>query len=483
MHRSFPLVLLAVGLLPAPARAAAYYFTDSGTRSIGRGSAVIASVDDLSAQYHNPAALARLRVPQGYLNLTGVDQYIEFDRLDEPENDLDFETIENQGRLMAIPGFGVSSTFGLPRTTFALGFISPQAPDMSYPADGPQRYTLIDALIWQFAGALSVGHQVTDWLTVGAGFGWWVMRVEQELTVSSAGYSLSDPDDAPEDPSQDIDIAFRAWDRFTPSLNAGLLIDPHPAFTIGLSVQPPIHYEAEGSLTTDFEGHTWSAFLDGTEFVDDDITMILTVPLIVRGGVAWHPNERLDIEAATVFEQRSTLDKVLVTDLDLVIRHKEGSLLAEDAVIESDVELIADYVDAWSFRLGGAYDVSDRFTARLGAYHETSGIPAETQGVGLVDGNKTGLGGGGTIRLGDDLDLDFAVGQTWIVSRDITDSRLRQLVLQVNLSDPEDSGVTDGKVVGNGFFTSRLTFASVAMTWRFGGGQAQAGGVAPTAMR
>jgi long-subunit fatty acid transport protein len=461
-RRSPTLALGLLAVLPGAARAAGYYYPDSGTRCIARAGAIIASVDDLTALYHNPAALVRLDAAQAFASVTGIEQYVEFDRADEPEAGLAFDPVHNDAPWMAIPALAASSTFGVPRTTFGIGLISPQAPDYRYPADGAQRYILVDSLLWQFGGVATVAHRFTDWLALGLGLEWWVVRIEEELTASS-GMAGVEPT---EDPAMDLGIALRAWDAFTPSVNAGALVDPLPWLTLGLSVQPPIRFEAAGSLTTDFTGHAWSGVLiDGEVFTDDDVTLLLTLPLVARGGVQVRPTERLDLEFAAVFEDWSVLDVITVTDMDLVIR-TERPLLAEDAVVTNDVELVAGYQDAWSFRLGGALVLSPRVVGRLGALYETSGVPLRTQGVGLVDGDKWGIGTGGTLRLGP-ADLDLGVARQYVANRRIEDSLLTQLTLEVDPADPEASQVTHGKIVGNGHYTSRLTYLSAALTWRF----------------
>ncbi len=457
------LVLLAASALPDPAHAAGYHYPDSGTRCIARGCAIIASVDDLSALYHNPAALVRLGEPQVYASLTGVEQFVAFDRADEPAEGLVFEPVHNEAPWMAIPALGASSTLGVPRTTFAVGLVTPQAPDYAWPEDGPQRYILVDTVLWQFGGVATAAHRVTDWLALGLGLQWWVVRVEQEL-VASSGLAGSD---ATEDPERDLDIALEAWDTFTPSANAGVLVEPLPWLALGFSVQPPLPVEARGSLTADFTGHRWTgSLIDGEVFTDDDVTMLLSLPLVLRGGVQVRPTERLDLEFATVFEDWSVLDVVTVTDMDLVIATRRD-FFPEDAVVTNDVRLVAGYQDAWSFRLGGAFVLSPRVTARLGALYETSAVPLRTQGVALVDGDKWGAGTGATLRFGR-LDLDLAVARQLVANRRIDDSLLRQLRLEVDAEHPEDSEVTYGKTVGNGHYESRLTYVSAAVAWRFG---------------
>jgi long-chain fatty acid transport protein len=458
MRRILPLLALALAAAPSSALAAGFYFTDSGTRAIGRGSAVVASVDDLSALYHNPAALARLRQAQAFVSLSGVDQYVEFDRMDEPDEDLDFAPIYNQGPYMMVPGLGLSHTFGVPRTTFAIGFISPQAPDVLYVADGAQRYSLIDQLLWEFAGVAGVGVQVTDWLAIGGTFQARILRADMELAITTL-----DGDE----PANDIDIRFEIADWFAPNFSLGVLADPTPWMTIGASLQPATTYHPVGTISADFEGHAFEGFLDGTHFVDEDVSSTITMPAIARAGIDIHPSDKWDVELAGAWEGWHVWDEIVITDVDLVVKVDPDGFIPEDAVVTNDIVIPANYLDVWSVRLGGDYDVNDKVTVRTGGYYETSAVPKAFQGVTLVDGPKIGAGLGAGVHLGR-FDIDAAFGQTWILPRDITDSELQQLVLDIDLYHPDQSEVRQGKVVGNGQFSSRLTFLSTAVTWRFG---------------
>jgi long-chain fatty acid transport protein len=450
--------LLALSTLPSTAQAAGFYFTDSGTRAIGRGSAVIASVDDLSALYHNPAALARLREAQAFVSISGVDQYVEFDRLDEDGED-PFDPIYNSGPFMAVPALGLSHSFGVPRTTFAVGFISPQAPDPLYPTDGPQRYSLTDELLWEFAAVAGAGVQITDWLALGATFQARMLRAQMALALTTA---------EGDNPSQDIDIGFEISDWFAPNFQLGTIIDPLPWMTIGASYQPATHYHTSGSIAADFEGHTWEGFLDGTNFVDEDVTAEITMPAIARAGIDFHPSDRWDVEIAGAWEGWHVWDEIVITDVDLTIKMDPDNIMGlGDAVVTNDIIIPAAYQNVWSVRLGGEYDLHQKLTVRAGGYYETSAVPDKFQGVTLVDGRKAGVGLGAGLHLGR-VDLDAAFGETFMIPRDITDSELQQLVLDLDLAHPEDSVVGNGKIVGNGHFASRLTFISMAMTWRFG---------------
>jgi long-chain fatty acid transport protein len=465
--------LLSILLALAPAHASAYYFVDAGTRALGRGGAVVAGVDDLSAQYYNNAALVRLDRPQAYLNISGVDQYVRFERKDYDEDGAlltTYDPVENSGPLLVIPSFGVSGSFGLEDTVFAFGFYPPYAPDMEYPADGAQRYTLVDSLVWQTYAGPSVAHRVNDWLSVGAGLVWTLVRAEEELVISTCG-NAADPDSTcAESASQEITISLQAWDpaRFTGSL--GVLVEPRPWLSIGLSGLPPIKVKGKGSLTATFnEEHVFLSQLDGSEFTDEDITLNLTMPMILRGGIAVRPNDRSEIEFASVYQGWHIVDEIVVSDVNLTLSPSpDSTFVTEDIVVTDDVILPAGYQDTFSFRLGGDYDIRPNLTARAGAYFEASAVPAATQGVAVVDGDKFGYGVGGTVRVGSRAAIDFAFSQSFLAKTEITNSEIAQITIPLNLSDLTQTEIADGKIVGNGSFASNLTFGSVGATFYWG---------------
>lgn len=470
--RLFPLAALL--LAPSTASAAAYYFVDAGTRALGRGAAFVAGNDDLSAQYYNPAALIHSRAPTAMLNLSAVSQYVMFDRADE--TGLTFDPVYNESPPIKIPGLGLSHTFGRDDLTVALGFYTPFAPDMAYPTDGPQRYSLTDTLVWQLYIGPSVAYRPLPWLTIGAGVSWSILRAEEELTVAMciAGSDCGD------NPAQDASVAMAAWDKHKLAWNAGLLIEPTPWLSVGASVVPPLKYEATGSITASFgEEFALANVLDGTSFTDDEVTVLVNMPLIARLGVAVRPMPNLEIEVASVYERWESTPVdcgeygtgVCITDVDLTIAtNPDGFLKGEPIVLTDDIVLPTNYANSWSGRLGADWDINSRWTARAGGFFETSAIPPATQGVAIVDGFKKGYGVGGGVRVWRGLTLDAAFSQSFITTREITDSEVKLIQLEVDITDMENSGIIEGKTVGNGTFASHLTMASVGLTWEFGKG-------------
>ena len=472
--------MLALLALVTQADAAAYYFLDSGTRAIGRGGAFIAGADDLSAQYYNPAALANVKRPMFNLNGWAVVQTVNFDRQDE-EGLAAFEPVSNSAPPIYEPSGGYAANLGgihpaLANTTAAFGLYVPTAPYMAYPEDGAQRYSLVDSLIWQVYAGPSVAQRITPWLVIGAGLQYTFLRVEERLVVSLCT-TEADCADGNDDPSKDIDIDIDTWDPAKFSGNFGVLIQPAPWLDIGASFQPSISYRAPGTMVARFnEDFPLADFLDGLEFTDDDVTVAVSVPNILRLGVQVRPNDRVRVEAAGTWTQWSSLTQLLVTDLDLTVKHAPANLLLqEDILVTEDIIFVTGYQDSWSARLGGDVVVGTpgapvHGKVMAGLHYETSAVPLETQGVTLVDGNKWGVGLGGTIEVANRVAFDVTGAYQLLGDRTITDSQLRQKELFVDPADPAQSAVVDGKVVGNGQFDSNVVFVAVGATVYVGGG-------------
>lgn len=460
--------MLAFALISS-AWASAYYFADVGVRSFGRAGAFVAGADDINAMYYNPAALTRLRGGVAKVDLAFVSQHVLFDRADEVDNGetVVFDPVYNVAKPFKIPNLGVSFNARLPSTTFAIGLYPPYAPDVSYDPAGPQRYTLVDTAVIQTNVGPSVGHRFDwaglPWLSVGAGLAWSLMSVEQELVLSTSGT---------DDPSGDIAFRVAATDPFAFTWNAGVLVEPVSGrFALAAAVQPPIRFAARGEMVGDFSSHGayTAGIITNTDGVvrDDDVSLEVTMPLVLRGGVLVRPVQRLEVELAGVWQKWDTIDVILVDDVEMVLHTSSFG----DVLIEGPVELPAGYQNAWSVRLGAEYDLNDHLAVRGGGLYESSAIPARTQGVGLVDGPKWGYGVGGTVRLplpGEQghrrrVALDVGWSQSFITPRTITDSE----VTQVKIGFPSGE-VEDGKVVGNGDFESRLSVFGAGLEFAWG---------------
>ncbi len=461
-------------LLAAPAFASGYYYIDSGTRAIGRGGAFVIGADDLSAQYYNPAALANIDRPM--LNLQGwaANQAVTFDRADE--EGLAFDPVENESPPIYEPSGGFATHLGgihpaLKNTHVAVGLYVPTAPYLAYPEEGPQRYQLKDSLIWQVYAGPSVAQEITPWLTVGAGLQYTFLRVEQRQDAVVCLREQEDCDEVGEDPANDLALSVSNWDPFQLSWNAGFIVTPHPMVEIGASVQPPISYAAPGSLSVEFsEDFALADQIDGTSFTDSETTLQVTVPLIVRAGVQVKPIDKVRVEVDGTWTQWSTMSEFRITDMNMTVPHDPDSLvLQEDIVVTEDVVFPTGFVDAFSVRLGGDWQITDWAQVRLGGHYETSALPEATVGVNLPEGNKFGIGAGGTFTIAKRVALDVGFAQQFLGTQTLTESQATQQALWTDAQDPSSSAVVPGKVVGNGDLTSSVTYVAVGASVYFGG--------------
>jgi long-chain fatty acid transport protein len=483
------MIALIASLMIPQAQASAYYFSDIGVRGFARAGANIAGANDLTALWYNPATLTRLDRGQVMLDVSGVSQQVLFDRADETTDEGNlrtFDPVENQAGAFVIPHFGVAHHLGTPNTTFALGFYTPYAPDYSYDPQGAQRYTLNDTLVIQTALGPSVAHEFFDWISVGGGVAWSVLIAEQDL-ATNLDNPLVDGDEY--DPAYDVDFSLATRDMNALTWNVGFLVEPPSGrWAVGGMVQPPVSFDAKGSISADLEGNIFYEEDDGiygglildSSVTDEDVSLAVTMPLIIKGGALIRPTDALEIEAAVVWQQWSSIESMIVTDIDLVFDinedhiatglmdcEGEGEDMNCDALIDDDVVLPASYDDSWSLRLGGHYLLNDRFTVRAGALYETSAIPTQTVGVSLVDANKWGYGLGGSMNLSNGLTVDLGISQTFLDSLDITDSEVSQIRVNPLAGEGEDT-LIDGIIVGNGTMESSIFMVGAGLVWSFG---------------
>lgn len=468
-------------LLVGNAFASAYYNLDSGVRSQGRGGAFVVGADDLTAQYYNPAALMNLTHTTVMLDGWAINQYVRFDRADEPgddgvsgtDDDLSFSPTYNESGWFPIPNAGVAFRLGglspvLDDTVVAVGMFTPTAPSLAFPAAGAQRYSLVDSLVWQIFYGLSVAQRFGP-VTLGAGVNYNVLRVEQSLAVTTIP---AGSDDA----GYDVTLDISAWDLAQASWNAGIVVTPADWIQIGASVQPAIPYVGKGDMTATFApGHSFLSQLDGDQFTDDDILLYVTTPWVLKAGVQVTPSSRFRLEGDFNYTTWGQLADLTVdpcaeadcSDRGMVLKLKEDNLLGVDDIeVTSDVAIPTGFKNAWSVRVGGDYDVADWLELRAGANYESTGVRAALQGVSVVDGDKIGLGLGGTFRFGGRWAVDVGASEQVMFGQQITDSELRQITM--NATNPADPSVGTGKVIGNGELASRLTTVGVGVTVALG---------------
>ena len=474
--------MLLVSLMSTDANAAGYYTSDVGVRSFSRGGAYVAGASDMLALWYNPAALTRLGDGVVTVDAAGVWQSVSFDRADYPgegplddagqPTDLINPPIENTAPAYVIPHMGAAWNFGLPNTVFAVGFYPPYAPDLAFPEDGPQRYSLIDTLIIQTFTGASVAHRFGDWVSIGGGASWNYLRVEQVLAVSVPA-NTTDPT-SNEDPQYDVRFRMDGRDKGGLGLNAGMLIEPPSnRWAVGMMYQAPIKFTGVGFMEADFSDNFFRTdetlgIIAADTARDNNVTFDVSMPPILKMGALVRPIDTLEIELAAVWEGWSVIDEIVIQQVDMTVPVDEDNSVASALGIESidineDIVLPAGYTDTWSVRLGGEWLIGERASVRAGGMWEQGAIPPASRGVSLLDGDKWGYGLGGTFQAHKRVAVDVGWFQSFMREVEITDSTLESITLNWQTGE-----IIPGRNVGNGKLAASAMMFGAGVNYAFG---------------
>jgi long-chain fatty acid transport protein len=443
-------VLPLLLILAAPnAFGGGYYFGDSGSEAVSRGGAWVAGADTQFAQLYNPAGLIRIEGPTVNAGISAVYQGIHFERLDRAGNPMD--PVSNEAGAFPIPELGFAMPIGS-QFAFAFGFYSPFAPDVTYDPNGAQRYLLIDSSIFTFSFGPSMAWQPIPQFTLGLGVSWNVFHAGERLKVSTTLIPNADGTDRPED---DVLVDLNVWDQFTPSFNLGVLIEPVKEVSIGVSFLPATSYKGTGSASLDFTGHGLEAQVNEVVIEDDNVSLSVKLPMILRYGVAVRPWEHTEFELGGDYEQWSLIEEVWVRDIDV-----EVGLGGATLPVPEEIALPAGFRDSYSVRFGAETHFFKPMSLRAGVSYERSALTTQRVSASLVDTDKVMIGAGAGVNLVKNR-LQIDLTGAWMIYEklEIRDS----MVTNINVID-------DGLayVVGNGDLRSHGWVLGGQVSYRFG---------------
>lgn len=447
-------------LAPSLAHAGGYYYSDSGIVATGRGGAWVAGADTQFAQWYNPAGLIRIDAPTVNVGWSGVQQKVTFTRMGE--DGTAFDPVENQAKPFNVPQLGFATPLGSgPAGDFslAIGLYTPFAPSSLYDEEGPQRYSVKDTTILQGSVGPSVAWRPAflPQVVLGVGVNWQFLSVYEAVDISINGT---------EDPKQDVAIELGVQDFVKFGGNVGLLIEPVPQVSVGLSVIPPMRFHGKGRAGIDFTGTAVESVLAETVYEDPDVVASIDLPLVLRSGVAVRPVPKLEIEVAGVYQRWSRVRDIVVTDVAVEIQTNDSPIVdlalpPDSRVVDDDFVIPQNLRDTVSLRIGAEYRVLPELEVRVGGFREGSAVPPEYMDVALVDTAKTQVGAGASVFLLDQrLRFDGAFAMLFFDDAQVRNSKRVQT----------DAGLfehTVPTVVGNGDYSSRGWIVGLQAQWAF----------------
>lgn len=448
--------IVATLLLSRSASAAGYWNFDKGVSNFGRGGANIAAPEDPIAVYLNPAALAAQSGFRIVLDADAAWDDKRFERRpDHAEQPgaaaLRYESVENDWPAMPpSPGLFASwnaAPIGLPRLTFGGGLYGPPRSDTRYPADGPQRYQLIESHNLQIHSALSAAYEL-PWRRLRIGVTG--MSIDQRIRTRLAFNTFRGD---PEDPAWDADMRVDARDARNLTATFGASIEALPSLTLAASAQLPYDVEAKGPV----RGELGSELAAEMELHEGDLTVKTKMPGIWRGAARFDAT-RWNVEAAFVYETWSRNREIVF------LPEQPGGLGLEDretgiTMRIREVRIRTHLRDAWSVRLGGEREVlPGRLSLRAGAFYEKGAARPERLSAANFDLDKIGAAVGSHLDLSRRAWLDLAAGYSWWIPVESDDSEVRLL-------DPM-SGQSRWRT-GNGRYTNARIVAMLGLGFRY----------------
>lgn len=425
-------LVLAMSLaLAGRAEAGGTFVPDIGTVGLGRAGAMVASGDDGSALVYNPANLVPQDKAPGMglrlqLDVQVVWRHVEFARSPDALSTDGYSTVRNQAGPVPVPMVIAAYTPQRLPLAFAFGVWAPNNASLVFDDNGPQRYSITRTASFIFHAHLAVAYQPFRWLSLGAGFMWTAMVVNQAQMVNVGLFGQQER-------AGDVLMELSGAQPFLPNANFGITLRPGAGFSIGASFIPPRLATPRGT----FKITPSEALASLLSVSGESMRVEQTLPAIARAGVAWQWGKRLTVEANYVFEGWSAYGRIRI-----IPDNVSYSLLGGAPTALGELQLVRDFRDSHSLRLGIDALLFEPLGLRLraGYYYEPGVVPLETVNVGSNDIRKHGLTVGASLSV-------------WKLTASVAYARALYAPLVVTASQHSvlnPINAADTSVVGNG---------------------------------
>ncbi len=319
-------VLCLVSLAaPGDAAAQGFIIPEIGARKNAMGAAV-GRPDDLSAIYHNPAALTRLRGTHigtsfgaAYLKTNiklapwgcGGAGLCSNDYIKDPISG-GYYPEQSPGIFAPIPFLGASTNLWSEKIVGALGVYVPNAAGASFGADAPSRYHIIDAYLVSAYFTLAVAYQPLDWISFGVGASLAYIRIKRQSLL----YPEIDGKNMSGIIGSDTGIEV-AGDDLKPAFSLGVQVWPHRTVSVGLMfLTPPLpDVTIEGDLTLQpclkdcKAGQPASQLLNNPKVSNNKHRTELGAPWVLAIGANWDITDWLELGAEFRYYINSHIDE------------------------------------------------------------------------------------------------------------------------------------------------------------------------------
>lgn len=369
--------------------AGGFRLPDQDAFATARGEAFVATADNPSAIYYNPAGLGLL---QGN-NFRGGVYGVYLDPSYESPNG---RTFDNEAKWHAVPQFfyGYGST-NLP-VSFGLGLYSPYGLGLKWPDDTGFRTVGTESCMTYGTVNPAMAWKILPGLSLGAG-----------LTVNYANVDLRDGLAWPTGNKDQFRFAGEGWDV---GYNLGVLWQPHEKVSLGASFRSPTNVKLQGH-TSYYNNEALPTPL-GTvpafpgQRVGADATF--HYPFNAIFGVSYRPTPKWNFEFDADYADWSSMDVVTI--------HQDHGL---PGLVPQNVPVNFDWQPSWYYEWGATRYLENGWSVSAGYIFNENSVPDAhyTPLVSDVDRHYVSIGAGHKGQLFDvDFAYQFGYGPTHTVS-------------------------------------------------------------------
>jgi long-subunit fatty acid transport protein len=437
---AFDLLFIAALLHGQDARAQGFIIPELGARVNSMGAAV-GRPDDLSAIYHNPAALALLPGTQVGLSfgasMLGTDIRVRpWCNNGKPLGDPACATADSSRYITQpvdgsgyyprltpmvfapIPFLGASTNLWSKKVVGALGVYVPNAAGATFGAEEATRYHIIDAYVISayFTGA--VGYRPFSWLAVGAGISAVYVRVHQRKLL----YPVLDGKDSSILLGSKTELELDG-DCVRPAFSLGIQAWPHKNVSLGFLMlsRYPNDVELKGPLKLK-PGEDASPLIQQPAWTDNQQSTSVGTPWVIGFGANWDITPWLEVGAEFRYYINSSYEKQVTTITDC--KDKPGANCPLQTALPNGFVTPKHLHD--TFHTGGGFKVRplrkldlDLFT---GMHYETASSPDNTVEVSAPSFTIAAYHIGARWGINDYFRLALSYSYYWYLERTTTDS-------------------------------------------------------------
>jgi len=309
-RQTIALGLVAIGST-GTLSATGFRLPDQDAFATARGEAFVATADNPSAIYYNPAGLTQLTGGNVRLGVYGI--YLD-PKYQRPGGSPTYELAD---KLHAIPQIFYTYTLKdkeLP-LSFGVGFYSPYGMSEKWPQDTGFRTVATQGALNYYTLNPVVAYQLPWHLSVAAG-----------LTVNYANIDLEQG----LTPTPNFDLYRFKGDAWAVGYNLGLMWQPHKKISLGATFR--------SATEMDFGGHTDTAY--GSYQASSSANLNYPFPLQVATGISFRPTEKWNVEFDAEYTDWSALGNLTI--------HQNPNAV----VPLSSVPVALDWKSSWYYELG-----------------------------------------------------------------------------------------------------------------------------------